>query len=67
LAYFFKYEQSFWLYSFAKAMSFTKSNAFDSSTARYAQELCSLAKAQEFQLLVKLVVSPRAKLLSFTL
>jgi len=58
LAYFFKYEQSFWLYSFAKAMSFTKSKAF---------ELYSLAKAQEFQLLVKLVVSPRAKLLSFTL
>jgi hypothetical protein len=41
--------------------SFTKSKAIDSSTARNAQELYSLAKAQEFQLLVKLLVSPRVK------
>jgi len=40
-----------------ETLSFTKSKAF---------ELYSLAKAQEFQLLVKLLVSPRVKLLSFT-
>jgi hypothetical protein len=35
-----------------ETLSFTKSKAF---------ELYSLAKAQEFQLLVKLLVSPRVK------
>jgi hypothetical protein len=43
-----------------ETLSFTKSKAIDSSTALYAQELYSLAKAQEFQLLVKLLVSPSA-------
>jgi len=34
--------------TFGETRSFAKSTAFDSSTARNAQELYSLAKAQEF-------------------
>jgi|GEM_PF-6005225 hypothetical protein len=51
--------------TFGETRSFAKSKAVDFSTARYAQELYSLAKAQEFQFLVKLVVSPRAALFAF--
>jgi len=42
--------------TFGEARSFAKSKAV---------ELYSLAKAQEFQLLVKLVVSPRAAFFAF--
>jgi len=51
--------------TYGETLICTMSKAFDNSTARYAQELYSLAKAQEFQLLVKLVVSPRAALFAF--
>jgi hypothetical protein len=51
-----------------ETLSFTKRVAVgvtrSVNTKSKAIELYSLAKAQEFQLLVKLLVSPRAKLLA---